>query len=144
MKDLLLNCPLGEGKDVPIWNLSSKRVLQLRVSFKHLWKARVPPKIKIWLWLIWHNAIATKNNMQKRVWTGNTKCRFCEEEEDIHHLFFLCPAPKYMWSVVSIVLGARDRPGNLMEYFCWISKFPGFTVHTSCWCCNFVLGTMET
>lgn len=29
-------------------------------SFKHPWKARIPPKIKVWLWLIWHNAIATK------------------------------------------------------------------------------------
>jgi hypothetical protein len=34
-------------------------------SFKQLWKARIPLKIKIWLWLIWHNAIATKDNMKK-------------------------------------------------------------------------------
>jgi hypothetical protein len=47
--------------------------------------------------------VTTKNNMAKRCWIGDTKCRFCDEEEDIHHLFFLCSAAKYMWSVVSII-----------------------------------------
>jgi hypothetical protein len=37
-------------------------------SFKHLWKAKIPLKIKVWLWLIWHNAIASKDNMIKRGW----------------------------------------------------------------------------
>jgi hypothetical protein len=31
-------------------------------SFKHLWRAEIPLKIKIWLWLILHNAIASKDN----------------------------------------------------------------------------------
>jgi hypothetical protein len=25
-----------------------------------MWKAKIPLKIKIWLWLIWHNAIARR------------------------------------------------------------------------------------
>jgi hypothetical protein len=40
-------------------------------SFKHLWKSRKPLKIKIWFWLIWHNAIATKDNMKRRKWVGS-------------------------------------------------------------------------
>jgi hypothetical protein len=57
--------------------------------------------------MIWHNAIATKNNMTKRGWVGDIKCRFCDEEEDIHHLFFLCTTAKYMWSVVSIIFRGK-------------------------------------
>jgi hypothetical protein len=34
-------------------------------SFKQLWKANIPLKIKIWLWFIWHNAITTKDNIKK-------------------------------------------------------------------------------
>jgi hypothetical protein len=94
-------------------------------SFKHLWKAKIPPKIKILLWMIWHNAVTTKNNMMKRGWIGDRKCRYCVDDEDIHYLFFLCPMAKYMWSVVSITLGARDRPGNFTEYFHWILKHAG-------------------
>jgi hypothetical protein len=41
------------------------------------------------LWLIWYNSIATKDNsMCKRGWRGDTKCRLCDEEEDIN-LFLL-------------------------------------------------------
>jgi hypothetical protein len=65
-----------------------------------------PSKIKIWLWLIWHNAIASKYNMFKRGSRGDTKCRFCDDDENIDHLFFLHPAAKYMWTVVSLTIGA--------------------------------------
>jgi hypothetical protein len=75
--------------------------------------------------MIWHNAIATKNNMTKRGWVGDIKCRFCDEEEDIHHLFFLCTTAKYMWSVVSITLEANDRPGNFTKYFHYNITFDG-------------------
>jgi hypothetical protein len=27
-------------------------------------KRKIPLKIKVWLWLIWHNAIASKENIQ--------------------------------------------------------------------------------
>lgn len=40
-------------------------------SFKHLWKAKIPMKIKIQVWFIWHNAIATKYNMIRRKWAGD-------------------------------------------------------------------------
>jgi hypothetical protein len=61
---------------------------------------KIRQKIKIWLWLIWHNSIATKDNMFKGDWRGDTKCRFYEEEEDIHHLFFTCPAARLVLQIV--------------------------------------------
>jgi hypothetical protein len=65
--------------------------------------------IKIWPWLIWHNAIAIKDNMKRRKWEGNTKCRFCDEGENIHHLFFNCAAAKYVCSCVARFIGAVNR-----------------------------------
>jgi hypothetical protein len=65
-------------------------------SFKNLCKAKNSLKIKIWLWPIWYNAIATKDNMTRRNWIGNTKCQLCDEDETIHHLFFTCVAAKYI------------------------------------------------
>jgi hypothetical protein len=32
-----------------------------------MWKSKIPLKIKLWLWLIWHDAIATKDNLLKRI-----------------------------------------------------------------------------
>jgi hypothetical protein len=79
-------------------------------SFEQLSKAKFPLKIKIWLWLIWHNAIATKDNMKKRGWVGNYLCQFYHNEETIKHMFFACPAAVYMWSTISTFLGASTRP----------------------------------
>jgi hypothetical protein len=62
-------------------------------------------------------------NMSKRGWISDTKCRFCDEEENIHHIFFLCPAAKYMCGVVSSSVGAQTRSGNFTQYFHWIAKF---------------------
>jgi hypothetical protein len=55
--------------------------------------------------------------MTKRGWIGDIKCTFCDEEEIIHHNFFLCLVAKYMWSVVSLLVGAQNRPGNFTQYF---------------------------
>jgi hypothetical protein len=91
-------------------------------SFKHLWKAKIRLKIKVWLWLIWHNVIATKDTMAERGWTGNPFCQFCRQKETSLHLFFSCPATKYVWSCVAKAIGASTRPGNLSQFFWWFPR----------------------
>jgi hypothetical protein len=64
-----------------------------QIDFLNIWGR--PPNIKIWLWLIFRSAIfdtSTKDNMQRRGWQGDFKCRFCDELEGTHHLCFTCPA----------------------------------------------------
>jgi hypothetical protein len=129
MRNILLTYPLGEDEDKPVWNLNEKKIFTMKSvfkkltknwrnrNFKYLWKEKIPSKIKIWLWLIWHNAIASKDNMTKIGLIGDTKCTFCDEEENIHHNLFLCMVVKYMWSVVSLLVGAHTRPGYFTQYF---------------------------
>jgi hypothetical protein len=88
-------------------------------TFKHLRKIKIPLKIKIWLWLIWHDAVVTKDNLLKRNWRGNSACRFCNGDESISHLFFNCPAAKFIWSVVGQVIGAPTRHDS----FWWFPQF---------------------
>jgi hypothetical protein len=89
-------------------------------SFKQLWKSRIPLKIKIWLWLIWQNAIATKDNMKKRKWVGSFDCHFCPDDETINHLFFTCPMAAYIWSTISTVLdhiALHNISGGLLKFY---------------------------
>jgi hypothetical protein len=77
MRDDLAMIALNYEKDKPKWKLTKSGVFSVKSlynklsavgvdrSFKQLWKARISLKIKIWLWIIWHNAIATKDNMKK-------------------------------------------------------------------------------
>jgi hypothetical protein len=59
-------------------------------KFTHIWKAKIPYKVKIFVWLIENNAILSKDNMLRRDWIGDSTCQFCDIDENINHLFFKC------------------------------------------------------
>ena len=45
---------------------------EVGAQYNLIWKAKLPLKIKIWLWLIEHNAILTKDNLAKKI--GQVTC----------------------------------------------------------------------
>jgi hypothetical protein len=61
----------------------------------YLWKIKIPLKIKVFLWLLYREAILTKNNVVKRNRHGNEMCSFCNNHETIH-LFFECVLAKFI------------------------------------------------
>jgi hypothetical protein len=129
MRILLDPIILTNGNDIPIWDWNKNAQFSVKTvykdlssygidrSFKHLWKAKIALKIKIWLWLIWQNAIPTKDTMTKRGWLGNSKCQFCDQNDTIHHLFFSCLAAKFVWSCVARSIGSQSRLGNFSQFF---------------------------
>jgi hypothetical protein len=132
---LMSQVNLSQETDSPCWKWSKNGEFTVKSvykhlcrngldrSFKHLWKSKIPLKIKIWLWLIWHNAIATKDNLLKRNWTGNPTCQFCNAQETINHLFFGCSAAKFVWSTVATAIKSPTRPGNFSQFFWWFPQF---------------------
>jgi len=89
----------------------------------HIWKAKIPLKIKNFMWLIYNNAILTKDNLIKRKWVGDERCSFCCEPETISHLLFECTMAKYVWSLVAVALGACCRPTSLEQFWVWIKRY---------------------
>jgi hypothetical protein len=76
--------------------------------------------------------------MAERAWTGNLHYQFCDQKEKILHLFFSCPAAKYVWTCVAKAIGASTRPGNFSQFFGWFLQhvpasvqIPG--VASICW-----------
>jgi hypothetical protein len=67
---------------------------------KRIWKARLPLKIKIFLWQLNYDAILTRENMRKRNWPGCPNCSFCDNVEMAKHLFFSCGVAKVVWGAV--------------------------------------------
>jgi hypothetical protein len=90
-------------------------------SFTHIWKAKIPYKIKIFTWLLENNAVLTKDNMKKRKWAGDPSCMFCPQYESLEHLFFQCPMVKCVWGIVGACLGSRRVPGNVDQFKRWMS-----------------------
>jgi hypothetical protein len=71
------------------------------VVFPALWKIIVPPRIHIFLWLIMHNKIMTRDNLKKRNLNKPETCVFCSEPESVQHLFFDCIVARNVWQKIS-------------------------------------------
>lgn len=56
------------------------------------------PKWKLFLWKLWHNGLATSDNLYKRAITQNSECSIClADTEDLQHLFHMCPLAHETW-----------------------------------------------
>lgn len=105
-----------------------------------IWKAKIPYKIKIFLWLLEQGATLTKDNMIKRKWIGDPTCRFCDAVETTDDLFFQCPTSKVVWGIITGCLGTTVIPSNINQYWKWIDKYlpqlkqiHGFGLAAICW-----------
>jgi len=117
--------PFENSRDISLWDwnknntFSSKSVYEAltkensRKRFKHIWKAKLPYKIKIFMWLVENDAILTKDNLLRRHWVGDPTCSFCHDTESIEHLFFHCPIAKIIWGIIGLCFGANDIPRSI-------------------------------
>ena len=99
--------------------------------FRHIWKAKIPYKIKIFCWLLEQRAVLTKDNMIKRRWDGDPTCHFCPCPETVDHLFFQCPTAKEVWGIIGTCLGADNTPRDMNQYKNWLNFWlpNGASVH---------------
>jgi hypothetical protein len=112
LMDILLN----DQHDTFVWDLTSTGDFTVKSMYldlmnghtqnmhKHIWKMKVPLKVRIFMWFLNRKVILTKDNLAKRNWRGDSKCCFCNQDETIHHLFITCPLAKIMWRIVHIAL----------------------------------------
>ena len=129
----IYNYPFDNSQDVISWKCNKNSVFSTRsmydsltsndqgISFNHIWKARIPHRIKVFMWLLENNDVLTKDNLLKKNWLGSPTCYFCSSHECIDHLFFLCPIAKVLWGLIGLCIGASNIPGNLTQYKQWIS-----------------------
>jgi hypothetical protein len=132
---MLSSCALSEEKDGSKWSWEKSGKFTVKSMYnrfhseeahksnRKLWKAKIPLKIKIFMWLVDQNAILTKDNLTKRNWHGDKRCYFCHTDENVSHIFFECPTTKYMWNLVSIVVGADCRPTSFSQFWEWAGRF---------------------
>lgn len=68
------------------------------VSWKKIWSASVPGRIKQFVWRLKHNAIATSKNLVRRRIARDSVCSICcREKETLETLFFLCLWTTLVW-----------------------------------------------
>ncbi|PWA76154.1 hypothetical protein CTI12_AA238720 [Artemisia annua] len=70
------------------------------IKFSHaIWMAKVPNKVKIFVWRAWHNFIPSIDNLRARgLNLTMTSCTHCGEPgEDVLHVLFRCSKAKEVW-----------------------------------------------
>jgi hypothetical protein len=136
-EDLLRSCnnlSLSDQEDRIVWCLNKKGFSvnsfykkkvndQVAVTYKFLWKSKLPQKIKIFIWLVVRNKILTKDNLKKRNWNGSQACCFCGYDESTDHLFFHCPIARYVWRVIQVALNLAVIPKSISDLRAgWLSN----------------------
>lgn len=118
---------LSEGEDSVVWphsassrfsvkSLYSKLISGSPTSkFKNIWPARVPPKIKIFLWQAFHGRLPAADQMRKRNGPGSDRCALCGALEDTQHIFFHCPLAKFVWCYIRSWLQVAWNPSSFAD-----------------------------
>ena len=83
---------------------------EVGLHYRHIWKTKIPYKIKIFVWMLEQNAILTKYNMIRRRWVGDPTCYFCSLPESCGHLFFQCHVAKAVWGGGRYVFWCKQHP----------------------------------
>ena len=95
--------------------LSHRGVVNKRM--KRVWKSKLPMKLKVFLWLAFHDRLQTGVELKKRKWKRDQHCRLCGVPETRDHLFFECVMAKFVWSYFKEALGWDRIPTNLQDLF---------------------------
>lgn len=142
------NFQLQHSEDQVFWHFGKNKVFSVNSLYnaltqsdsssahKIIWKSKVPPKIKIFIWLMTNDAILTKDNRIRRKWVGDPKCHFCDQTETVDHLFFTCHIAKVIWGVIAIILGATNIPTSILNVGNGVS-------YGSHWARNFICGVCQ-
>ncbi|XP_048494593.2 uncharacterized protein LOC125494813 [Beta vulgaris subsp. vulgaris] len=70
-----------------------------RDFFRVLWGSSIMPKWKLFIWKLWHNGLATKQNLFRRQIGSTSDCPICLHDfEDLNHLFRFCPLAIEAWA----------------------------------------------
>ena len=124
----LMDVHLTDAPDKFTWGLNTSGEFTVKSMYldylgdntrflrKHLWKMKMPLKIKIFMWFLMRKEILTKDNLAKRNWDGSKKCCFCDQDETIEHLFLSCPLAKMVWRIVSMALNLQP-PTSINNLF---------------------------
>ncbi|XP_062021202.1 uncharacterized protein LOC133737713 [Rosa rugosa] len=89
--------------------------------WKAVWRARVPPKVKSFVWRLLRGILPTRDALRKKVRIENPCCLFCNKEVETDvHVFKKCVALECFWSACNVGFRPSTQPGTWVQT--WISE----------------------
>ncbi|KAK6162001.1 hypothetical protein DH2020_001842 [Rehmannia glutinosa] len=89
-------------------------------AWKQMWKLRIIPKVKHFLWRACNESLPTKNGLARRGLQIDTVCELCgEANESTTHLFLECQATLPIWYLSTLRLDLRNQAYGSFKNFLW-------------------------
>jgi hypothetical protein len=89
------------------------------------WKARVPLKIKIFVWQLAKGKLPANDQILKRRGPTDGSCALCGGQENTGHIFFHCSLAKFVWAGIRELLECSWNPNSFMDMFAILQAFSG-------------------
>lgn len=99
--DSLKEVALDNEEDQVIWALEKNNVFSSRSLYHFLtnrgtisksmnavWRAKIPLKVKIFLWQMSNDRLQSATCLKERGWKGSDLCTLCKNKELVDHIFF--------------------------------------------------------
>ncbi|RLM54773.1 hypothetical protein C2845_PM10G18540 [Panicum miliaceum] len=75
-----------------------------------LWGCKVPVKVQIFVWMVFHDRIQATAQLKKRKWRGSDKCKLCDHLETTSHIIFQCSIALFLWIYIKENLNLTTNP----------------------------------
>jgi hypothetical protein len=121
---------LSQESDFVIWTLEKNKEFSTSSLYKEMafpgminkwmmnvWRAKLPLKIKFFLWQVYNDKVQTAEQLKKRNWSGLVDCKLCGKVESVEHLFLQCAVANFCWGVIRDVLGWGSIPICLEDLY---------------------------
>ncbi|GLT61404.1 hypothetical protein SLA2020_341140 [Shorea laevis] len=94
-------------------------------EWKQLWKLKVPPKVKNFIWRAILNSLPSMDNLVKRGIVQEALCPICHSsDETLMHLLFFCPHVEPIWFGSALGLNPRQLGANcFVEWWKYIKSY---------------------
>ena len=127
---------LSEEKDDIVWGLEKRGIYSVRSLYRQLkfggvisrrmkevWRAKLPLKVKVFVWQMFHDRLQTAVQLKKRNWPGSELCVCCDKREDVNHIMFRCHLARFVWSVLKEIFEWRWAPVSVDDFSCrWLEE----------------------
>lgn len=123
----------GEYTTGSLYSIINFRGMQ-PVFIPSIWSIIAPPRVQVFLWLLSHNKLMTKDNLAKRGIQKTPECVFCNEQESIFHLFFGCVVAQHVWRAVSVFLACELGTDYLSVAKFWPASKKHSALNSICSC----------
>jgi hypothetical protein len=89
-----------------------------------LWSAKLPLKIKIFLWQMAKGRLPSNAQINRRHGASDGNCALCGTSETVDHIFFSCHLACFAWSGIREALGVQWNPHSFQDFFGIVNSLP--------------------